>query len=232
MLIFQKIKAFLILIQFVITVSITIFLMRFFNEHHWYFRKKWASLQAFFIGYKLTVKGEANPDAQLVLMNHQSLLDIVVVESVYPKDMAWVAKKEIEEMTFFGQILTLPKMIVLDRNDTRRSLVKLFREVKERVSQGRVVGMFPEGTRSDGKSLLGFKSGAKLIAEKLSLKVQPVVIVNTREIVDSQNFLAKKGEVILVYLDVIDPKLDKEWFIKLQDTMQETLSKELSALKH
>ncbi len=230
MLIFQKIKAVLILIQMVITVSITILFMWLFNDNHWYFRKIWARLQSFFIGYKLTIKGKADPDTQLVLINHQSLLDIILLEGYYHDNIAWVAKKEIQEMTFFGQILTLPKMIIIDREDTRKSLVKLFKDVKERLAEKRVIGMFPEGTRGDGKTLLPFKSGAKLIAEKLKLKVQPVVVVNTRAIVDSQNFVAKKGEVVLIYLDAIDPSQDKEWFEKLHKSMQETLDYELKLL--
>jgi 1-acyl-sn-glycerol-3-phosphate acyltransferase len=204
--------------------------MKIFNKHHWYFRKKWASMQAFFIGYHLKIKGEANPDAKLVLMNHQSLLDIVIMEGNYPQDIAWVAKKEIADMTFFGQILTLPNMIIVDREDGRKSLIKLFKDVKERLADGRVIGIFPEGTRGDGKKLLPFKPGAKLIAEKLDLLVQPVVIVNTREIVDSQNFVAKKGNLTLVYLDTINPKDDKDWFDNLHNKMQETLENELNLL--
>jgi len=230
MLIFQKIKAVLILIQFVITVSITIFLMRFFNDKHWYFRKKWASMQAFFIGYTLTIKGTPDPEAKLLLINHQSLLDIVILEDKYPKNIAWVAKKELEQMRFFGQIITLPKMIILDREDRRKSLVKLFKDVKERLLDGRVIAIFPEGTRGDGKKLLPFKSGAKLIAEKLDLKVQPAVIINTRAIVDSQNFVANRGDVVLVYLDSIDTKKNPDWFTQLHDTMQKTLEKELALL--
>jgi len=183
--IFQKIKAGFILIQFVITVSITIFFMYLFNNHHWYFRKKWASLQAFLIGYRLTVKGKPDPEAKMLLMNHQSLLDIVLMEGTYHDNIAWVAKKEIAEMTFFGQIITLPKNIILDREDTRKSLVKLFKDVKERLQDNRTSGIFPEGTRGDGKTLLPFKPGTKLIAEKLNFKVQPADIVNTRYIVDS-----------------------------------------------
>ena len=230
MLIFQKIKAFLILIEMVITVSFTILFMWLFNNNHWYFRKKWAKLQIYLIGCKITIKGKPDLDTQLVLMNHQSLLDIIVMESTYHDNLAWVAKKEIQEMTFFGQILTHPKMIIIDREDTRKSLVKLFKDVKDRLSDSRPIGMFPEGTRGDGKRLLPFKAGSKLIAEKLNLKVQPVVIVNTRAIVDSQNFLAKKGEVIVIYLDPIDPKEDKGWFDTLHTKMQETLDRELKLL--
>ncbi len=230
MLILQKTKAFLILIQFVITVTITIFLMRFFNDHHWYFRKKWAKMQAYLLGFKLTIKGRPAPDAQLLLLNHQSLLDIVLMDANETYNLAWVAKKEIADMRFFGQILTLPDMIIIDREDRRKSLVKLFKDVKDRLAKGRVIAMFPEGTRGNGKKLLPFKSGAKMIAEKLSLKVQPVVIVNTREIVDSQNFLAKKGKVVVIYLNPIDPKDNPNWFENLREEMQETLTNELNLL--
>lgn len=232
MLIFQKIKASLILIQMVITVTFTIVMMKLFNEHHWYFRKKWARLQGFFMGYTLTIKGQASSDAKLVLVNHQSLLDIILLEGHYHDNLAWVAKKEIQQMKFFGRILTLPKMIVIDREDRRKSLVKLFKDVKDRLADQRVIAMFPEGTRGDGKKLLPFKSGAKLIAEKLQLKVQPVVVVNTRAIVDSQNFVANKGEVVVVYLDEIDPTKDNEWFDKLHQTMQATIDKELKLISN
>jgi 1-acyl-sn-glycerol-3-phosphate acyltransferase len=228
--ILQKTKAFLILIQFVITVSIVIVVMRFFNNHTWKVRKTWARLQAYLIGYKLTIKGKPDKDADILLINHQSLLDIVILEANYPKDIAWVAKKEIADMKFFGQIITLPKNIILDR-ENRRSLVKLFKDVKTRLEDGRVIGMFPEGTRGSGENLLEFKSGAKLISEKLNLKVQPIVIVNTRDIVDSQNFLAKSGKVSLIYLDSITPNDDKNWYDNLHKNMQEVLVKELQLLK-
>jgi 1-acyl-sn-glycerol-3-phosphate acyltransferase len=227
--IFQKTKAFLIFIQFLITVTIVIFIMRFIDRDTWSIRKSWAKLQTFLIGYKLTIKGEPNFDADILLINHQSLLDIVVLEANYPKNIAWVAKKEIAEMKFFGAILTLPKMIIIDR-ENRKSLVKLFRDVKDRLEDGRVIGMFPEGTRGDGKKLLEFKSGAKLISEKLNLKVQPVVVVNSRNIVDSQNFLANSGKVTLLYLDTIDPKDSENWYEELHEKMQETLVNELQLL--
>jgi 1-acyl-sn-glycerol-3-phosphate acyltransferase len=206
-------------------------IMYVFNKYNWQVRRYWARLQAFLIGYKLTIKGTPSSDANMVLMNHQSLLDIVIIEANYPKNIAWVAKKEIADMKFFGAILTLPKMIIIDR-ENRKSLVKLFRDVKDRLEDGRVIGMFPEGTRGDGKELLEFKSGAKLISEKLNLKVQPVVIVNTRDIVDSQNFLAKSGKVTVVYLDPIDPKQDKSWYENMHKNMQETLVKELQLLNN
>ena len=89
--------------------------------------------------------------------------------------------------------------------------------------------MFPEGTRGRGDKLLKFQSGAKMLAEKLDLIVQPAIIVGTRHVLDSQNFEANGGDVHVIFLDPIDPKEDEQWFEKLYDTMNTTLK---NALQH
>ena len=223
--IFAKAKAVWILVEFLLTVPVVIFLMRIWNDKHWEFRKKWSRMQAYLTGYDLEVVGKPDPDAQMVLLNHQSLLDIIVMDASYPKNLAWVAKKEIADMPFFGQILTLPKMIIVDRED-KKSLIKLLKDAKERLEEGRVIAMFPEGTRGDGKKLLPFKMGARFLANKLNLKVQPAVVINTRQILDSLDFTARSGKVKIIYLDPIDPSQDKEWYSKLHEKMQKILDEE------
>lgn len=67
-------------------------------------------------------------------------------------------------------------MILLDRED-KRSLVMLFKLAKERLDENRILAIFPEGTRSDGKEeFLPFKNGAKLLVEKYHLRYQPIVV--------------------------------------------------------
>jgi 1-acyl-sn-glycerol-3-phosphate acyltransferase len=116
-------------------------------------------------------------------------------------------------------------MIIIDR-ESKSSLIKLFKEAKKRLKQGRVVAVFPEGTRGRGDKLLKFRSGSKLLAEKLKLKVQPIVIVGTRALLDSQNFKASLyGKIKVIYLDSIDPNADDGWYEKLYEDMKETLAK-------
>ncbi len=226
----QRIKALYVVIEFVLTVSIIIVLMYIFNRYHRQIRRFWAKMQSKLIGYKIVVKGEIDPKAQMLIMNHQSLLDIVVLEDIYPGDIAWVAKKEIEKIPFFGHILKAPKMISIERED-RKSLIKLLKIARKRIEEGRVIGIFPEGTRSDGKHIKRFKSGAKVIAQKLDLRVQPVVIVNTREILDSQHLKASSGTVVVRFLDAVEPIADEEWYQEIEKRMREALSEELEALK-
>ena len=224
--ILQKIKAVSIFINFVITVSVVILLFKLFNKHDWTIRKYWAKLQAWLTGYKLEIVGKPDLEADMVILNHQSLLDIIILEATYPRSLSWVAKKEIEDMKFFGQIITLSRMIAINRDD-KKSLLKLFSDSKDRISDGRVIAIFPEGTRGDGKTIAPFKAGTKLIASKLKLKVQPAVLVNTRNVLDSQKFVAKSGKVKLIYLDSFYVKEHKNWFDEIQTQMQERLDLEI-----
>ncbi len=223
--ILQKIKSIFTLVQFVITVSIVLFSMLIFKKHNHKIRQTWAKTQRWLLGYELEVIGEADRDAKMIIINHQSFLDIILLEAIYPNNLAWIAKKEIENITFFGNIMRLSKMISLDRED-KKSLIKLFADCKDRVEAGRTIAIFPEGTRGDGKDMIEFKGGAKLIASKLKTKIQPIVVVNTKNVLDSQNFKAKSGKVKLIYLESIDIKKDKNWFKQMQIDMQERLNKE------
>ncbi|WP_331775730.1 lysophospholipid acyltransferase family protein [Sulfurospirillum sp. 1612] len=223
----SRIKALYIMIQFVITVLITIILMYLFRKSTYKIRQAWAKMQTFLIGFNIVQKGTIDTQADLIMVNHQSLLDITSLEAIYPKDLCWVAKKEIRDIPLFGHILVAPKMIIIDRKD-RRSLVKLVKTAKERLKEGRIIAIFPEGTRGRGKKILKFQNGAKFLAEKLKLKVQPVVVVNTRNILDSQNFKAHSGTVIVKFLDLVDPESDPQWYENIKSTMQKELNDELS----
>lgn len=191
-------------------------------------RRIWARTQRFFGFYSIKIEGEFSQDANMIIMNHQSMLDIVVLEEVHPKNLCWIAKKEIGEIPVIGKILSLPKMIAVDR-ESRHSLVKLVKEAQDRINNGRVLAIFPEGTRSQTDTLLPFKGGAKIIVDRLNLKVQPIVIVGS-DIMDVKNFSFKNGEIKIICLDLVDTS-DKNWLEITREKMQKTLDKERESLK-
>lgn len=225
--ILSKIRGVFALIQFSVTVFILIGLMYLFNKKNHALRKAWAKVQMFMLGVKFDIEGQLDESADLILLNHQSLLDITVMEYLHTRNIAWVAKKEIGDIPIFGHILKAPKMISIDR-ENKAGLVKLLSETKDRLSKGRPIAMFPEGTRSDGTSMGSFKAGAKMVAVKHKLKVQPVILLHTRERLDSQKLFAEPGTVKVRYLPSFTPtKEDKEWYSKLESDMKEVFYKEL-----
>jgi len=228
--ILSKIRALLTIIQMVITVTITIIIMYMFPKHTKKFRQLWAKMQLKLLGITLEVEGVVDQNATMQLMNHQSVLDIIIFEYYEQKNSAWVAKKEIADIPWFGRILKAPDMIIIER-ESKSSLVQLIKDVKEKLGQNRPIFMFPEGTRGRGDKLLKFKPGAKIVAEKYSLLVQPVVIVGTRDILDSQNLIQKSGVVKVIYLPTIQAKRKTTWYDECEAQMKLALDTEIKKVK-
>ncbi len=168
----------------------------------------------------LEIIGHESLEAKLFLINHQSMLDIIILEAISNIDFAWIAKEELGRGFFVGELLKRPNMILVDRED-KKGLLKLLKDVKDRLEKNRVIAIFPEGTRSKNGDMLEFKQGAKVIAEKFALKVQPIVLTNTKDALDSQNILAKKTNIKMVYLPTID-SFEDGWYEKLREEMKKT----------
>lgn len=221
----RKIRGIIILIQFSITVAIVVLCMYIFKNHTHKVIKIWMNVQMFFLGIKLETEGTLDESCDMLIMNHQSLLDIIVIEYIHSRHIAWVAKKEITDLFFFGHIIKAPKMISVDR-ENKAGLIHLLSEAKDRLDKGRPIAMFPEGTRSDGTFMGEFKVGAKMVANKYNLRVQPIVLFNTRNIVDSQKVEASPGVVKVVYLEPVQASKDTSWYEDTQKLMRERFEAE------
>ncbi len=216
----SKIRALFFAIEFVISVVLVVFFMWLFNDKNRAIRKFWGRSQRFFGGYKLEVIGDFSDEANILLINHQSMLDIIVIEELHPKNVCWIAKAQIGKIPIIGKILSLPKMIAVER-ENKHSLIKLLSEAKDRVENGRVLAIFPEGTRSQTNELLPFKGGAKLLVEKLNLKVQPIVIVGS-DAMKVKEFSFKKADIKLFCLDLVDTSKET-WLEATRESMQKVL---------
>lgn len=230
--ILSRFRGLLASVQFSITILLVIVLMYMFNRYNHKIRVLWAKFEMFLLGVKFEVEGKFDNDADLIMINHQSLLDIVILESIHPRNIAWVAKKEIGDIPVFGHILRAPKMISIDR-ENKAGLIALLKDVKNRLDAGRPIAIFPEGTRSDGIELLSFKSGAKMIAEKYNLKIQPVVLLHSRAILDSKKLIANPGVVKIKYIPSFVPQKGTSWYEELEANMRGIIYNEFcDANKH
>lgn len=220
-----RIRGLILFIQFSITVAITVVLMYIFKNHTHKVIKAWMIFQIYVLGIKLETEGKLDESCDMILLNHQSLLDIIVMEYIHSRDLAWVAKKEITDLFFFGHIIKAPRMISIDR-ENKAGIMHLFKEARDRLDKGRPIAMFPEGTRSNGKSMLSFRPGAKMLANRFKLRVQPIVLFNTRNIVDSKKMLATPGIVKVIYLEPVQADKSTDWFEQVEEKMNEAFNKE------
>ena len=180
------------------------------------------------IFFSTDVKGKEDPATQMYLINHQSDLDIAVMETISKKDLSWVAKKELFDVPFFGLAMSMPEDIPIERQ-SKTSLLRLLKNAKDRLNKGRVITMFPEGTRSTNGKMLPFKVGAKIVADKYQLKVQPVVLLETAECYNIKKFYYKPKTIKVVFMDsFIATKEDENWLNNLRVDMQKVYDDELA----
>jgi 1-acyl-sn-glycerol-3-phosphate acyltransferase len=212
----------------VIAASLTIMVLTFHILPRPYSRKFSAWLIRIGIFFTVEVKGKEDPDAQMFLLNHQSDLDIVVMETTTSRDITWVAKKELFDIPLFGLVLKISQDIAVER-ESKTSLIKLLRDAKHVLKTNRVITMFPEGTRSMGDTMLPFKAGAKIVADAYRLRVQPIVLMQTSKYYNIKNFYYKPGRIKVIFLEsFVADKSDENWLKNLQIKMQEVYDNELA----
>jgi len=199
---FAKIRLVYVIFIVLLFVGIMIPFVAIFRKQNNIFRYWTSKLIIMFSGIKIEVIGKPDPKANMFILNHKHLMDILVLEFISGKkiDVSWVAKMELFKIKYFGLALSLTDMISLNRED-RKGIIKLLKDVKEKVAQDRTISIFPEGTRYPKNDFLPFKSGAEIISNKLKLKVQPVVLINTNLLQD----------IKVVFLDSFDATKEKEW---------------------
>lgn len=88
-----RIRALFYAIWFIFTVVCVVIAMAVKNSSHRRFRRIWGRFQRYGIGYDIQIIGTPDPRAQLVIANHQSIMDIVVLEETHPADICWIAKR-------------------------------------------------------------------------------------------------------------------------------------------
>ena len=194
---------------------------------------KWNRVILLLIGGKIETTGRRNNDADMFVVNHQGIIDIISMEATENSNLRWVAKKQLFDAPWFGYVLKLPKMICIDR-DNKTGLIKLLRDVKKtkECHEKRTVTIFPEGTRTNNQKLLPFKHGTKIIAEKLQLTIQPIVITNSKLLLNEHDKTAHSSTVHITYLDTFTvDKENKEWYQELATSMQSVIDKEEKTYK-
>ena len=186
-------------------------------------------LTLFMMGGKLVQEGTMDTTVDMYVMNHQGIVDIIGLEALQNNHLRWVAKKELFEAPWFGNLLRHGEMISLDRQN-KAGLIKLIKDVKEsREVYKRPVAIFPEGTRTDGQELLPFKQGTKMIAEKLQLRIQPIVITGSKWVLNEHIKTAHSGTVKYTFLPSFSVSKDeKDWFDTLRKNMQKVIDDEFS----
>lgn len=150
-----------------------------------------------FCGVRYKVIGEENipKDNFIIFSNHQSTWETFVLQLIFPP-IAFVIKKELLFVPFFGWALAMLKPIAIKRSTGRVALKQLIEKGKERLNEGIAVIIFPEGTRTPPDEKAEFKKGGGILAEKSGYQVVPVAH-NAGYYWPKRGFLKKRGLITI-----------------------------------
>lgn len=137
------------------------------------------------LGMKLELRfaeGAENAGASIYIANHQNTYDLFTVSGAIMPGTVTVGKKSLIWMPLFGQLYWIMGNILIDRANRSRAAGTIG-QIVEKIRQLQVsVWMFPEGTRSRGRGLLPFKTGAFHAAIGAGVPIVPIVCSSTEKV--------------------------------------------------
>ena len=116
----------------------------------------------------------------VLLVKHQSTYETFLMPSIMPRPLAYVFKKELLKVPFFGWSIGALDMIHIDRAQRSRAFHKVVEQGKRLLDQGIWVIMFPEGTRVNRGEVGEYKTGATRLAIMTGAPVVPVAVTSAK----------------------------------------------------
>ncbi len=166
---------------------------------------RFARLPFLLAGIRTTVRGVDRLPARqcIVVANHASYLDGVILKAYLPPSFSYVIKGEMQAVPLAGFLLRRIGSRFVDRNTTAGSS-RDARTLLRAADSGESLAFFPEGTFVPQPGLGAFRSGAFAAAIKGNLPVVPIVIRGARDILPAGAWLPRRHPLRIDILDPLD----------------------------
>lgn len=152
------------------------------------------------------VEGQEHIPAQpgVILAKHQSTWETLALQRIFPMQ-AWVLKRELLRIPFFGWGLALMDPIAIDRGAGRKAVEQVVEQGRQRLEAGRWVVIFPEGTRITPGERGRYRVGGALLAERAGVPVVPMAH-NAGEFWPRHGFIKRPGVITVRLGPPIEPE--------------------------
>jgi len=161
-------------------------------------------------GSRLIVRGLENlprDSTSVLVANHASYADGLIVMAAVPTHFAFVAKQELRERFVSRVYLEKLDAEFAERFDVRQSVEAAARLV-DVASRGKSLAFFPEGTFTAAPGLLPFHLGAFVVAARARVPIVPVAIRGSRALLRGDRWVLKRGMVTVTIGTSIAPRGD------------------------
>lgn len=196
-------SAWMLCLTAAILVHLGLFLSRNPNRWRWISRLinwNFAFLVKTILNIKISVEGELESlqsGGCFIVSNHLGYLDGIVLGSIFP--VIYISKKEVRSWPLFGPWTALCGTIYIDRQ-RKDKIPLLVGEITRKLSQGANVLLFPEGTSTNGDSILPFQSAPFAAPLRAGVTIAPVTL--TYKKIDRQSLSDENRDRIYWYGDM------------------------------
>jgi len=137
------------------------------------------------LGIRVKVHGRSNlptgqRSAAILLVKHQSTFETLLMPALMPHPLAYVFKRELLQIPFFGWSMARLDMIHIDRSKGACAFAKVVAQGRELLARGVWVIMFPEGTRIPRGQQGTYKTGGTRLAVATGAPVIPIAVSSAK----------------------------------------------------
>jgi 1-acyl-sn-glycerol-3-phosphate acyltransferase len=141
-------------------------------------------------------EGELPAGGVMIVANHASYLDALVITAVIPGPLSFVAKEELARQRVAGPFLRRLGTLFVRRIDPKGGIEDTQHQLEAARAGARIVS-FPEGTLTRRPGLLGFHLSAFLVAGQAGISVVPVTVRGTRSILRGEQWFPRRSEIVV-----------------------------------
>ncbi|MEC7545949.1 MAG: 1-acylglycerol-3-phosphate O-acyltransferase [Pseudomonadota bacterium] len=223
--------AFLILyFPVVCMIGLVISIVRPFNRNNSRIIAMIFAWSRYVLNLRINVIDRPDPSIQgIYVANHQSTLDMYMYGKSCPGNMAILGKHSLLYIPLFGVLFWLAGNIFIHRGNKKKARDAMKEAAAVVNSKGCSVYIFPEGTRSNGRGLLPFKSGAFILAIEAGLPIVPICASSTHKNIDLNRW--QSGECRLKQLPPISTQgLERKDAKQLAQRVHEMMAAEIESM--
>ena len=137
------------------------------------------------LGIRVRVHGRSHlpsgkQSAAVLLVKHQSTFETLLMPAIMPHPLAYVFKRELLQIPFFGWAMARLDMIHIDRSQGARAFAKVVEQGRQLLARGVWMIMFPEGTRIPRGQQGTYKTGGTRLAIATGAPVIPIAVTSAK----------------------------------------------------
>lgn len=192
----------------------------------------WAKIIIYGMGFSIKVEADQVPQkhkSYMLVANHASMLDIMLMLSVMKQPFVFIGKKELGRIPIFG-FFYRRTCILVDRNN-QKSKMAAFEEAQRRLKQENSVCIFPEGGVPDDTSVIldQFKDGAFRLAIEHQIPVVPITFHDNKKRFSYKFFTGGPGKLrVKIHNFICTKDLDIDCRKELKERTRKIILEELT----